>query len=161
MPLSWEELEQIRGRRDWRIPVPPTCPNCEYNLTGLPNNRCPECGQIFNWTIVRRRAGRIWSAINTLRNADRDSKAGLKIVLAGYALLFPFLWGNFMTCFIRAVAGAAGLLAVVLGSEALHISRVPVWARCHIEGQPPSVALGLTTVLLGMILVAAALLVWL
>ena len=29
------------------------CPNCEYNLTGLAEPRCPECGTRFDWDQLR------------------------------------------------------------------------------------------------------------
>ena len=44
------------GRADPQTPPTDTdtrdggliCPNCEYNLTGLPEHRCPECGEEFD-----------------------------------------------------------------------------------------------------------------
>jgi hypothetical protein len=41
--------------------MPPTdaglrCPQCDYNLTGLADPRCPECGEAFDWEQVRRAA---------------------------------------------------------------------------------------------------------
>jgi len=31
------------------------CPTCEYPLTGLPENRCPECGTTFDPAELRRK----------------------------------------------------------------------------------------------------------
>jgi hypothetical protein len=49
----------IRGWRAARE-VPPTCPACHYNLSGLTTCRCPECGATYSleqlWRApVRRR----------------------------------------------------------------------------------------------------------
>lgn len=163
MTLSWEDLERIRDRREWRIPVPPTCPHCEYNLTGLPSSRCPECGRIFNWRAVQRRAGRIWSAVNALRHADRDARTGLKIAGLGWALVLPLLLlgAGGASCFLRLLGLGAGLIAFILGAQVLRVRRVPGWARCYIEGPPPSLGQGLASMLLGIGLIVAALLVWL
>ncbi len=32
------------------------CPSCGYNLTGLTEARCPECGEAFDWEAVRQAA---------------------------------------------------------------------------------------------------------
>jgi hypothetical protein len=33
---------------DLRATITLFCPHCDYNLTGLPENRCPECGHRFD-----------------------------------------------------------------------------------------------------------------
>jgi hypothetical protein len=93
---------------------------------------------VFKWKVVRARAARIWSAVGTLQHANRDVMAGLKLVGAGWALMLAiaiFRMG-FVSCFFRLMILGMAVLAMVLGSQVLHIRRVPPWARTYVEGPP-------------------------
>jgi cytochrome c-type biogenesis protein len=52
----------LLGILRFALPVPsgllsgaPHCPRCDYNLTGLTETRCPECGEQFDWETVPHR----------------------------------------------------------------------------------------------------------
>lgn len=47
--MAWVRYWQLDRRR--KRPSP-KCPNCGYLLYGLPENRCPECGQTFDPTML-------------------------------------------------------------------------------------------------------------
>lgn len=163
MALTWDELEQINGRKEWRIPIPPTCDRCGYILSGLPSSRCPECGTDFHWPTVRRRAGRIWSAVNTLRHAQRDAIVGLKIAGIGWGvwliLALPTLLGRgslpWAACFLRLLIACGAVLSIVLSSQVLNVRRVPVWARRYVEGPAPNIWIGMAGILLSVMLLVA------
>jgi hypothetical protein len=169
MTLTWDSLEHMQDKPGWRIPIPPTCRKCGYNLTGLTETRCPECGEPFTWGEVRRRSARVWSLVNRLRHANRDALQGLKILLICFvALALSRLIGFYssnptvlwLEIVVTVVCMGAALFSMVLGAQVFNVRRVPVWARQHIEGSPPKILLGLLVVFLGLILFASAILVW-
>lgn len=158
MSMTWEELERVRPAGEWRLPLPPTCRKCAYNLTGLAEDRCPECGTPFTWREVRQRASKIWGMTLRLRHANQDATTGLIISLAGwFAIGFSLLIGNgFFIAIVKIVSVIAGLLGLVLGSQVLNVRRIPPWAREHVCKPPPSIALGAAAMFLAVTLFLGA-----
>jgi len=66
--LIWRD-GYIRGWRSGRA-TPPTCPRCGYNLSGLTQCRCPECGAEY-------RLDDLWKAYILFRSqgAKRETTA--------------------------------------------------------------------------------------
>jgi hypothetical protein len=169
MTITWDSLEHMQGKPGWRIPIPPTCRKCGYNLTGLTKTRCPECGEPFTWGEVRRRSARVWSVVNRLKHANRDAMQGLKIELICLAALAvsrvmalltkgPMVW--WFEIVVTVACLCAALFSMVLGAQVFNVRRVPPWARQYIKGSPPKTFLGLLVVFLGLILFASSILVW-
>ena len=160
MSLSWDELDHLRPKHEWRLPIPPTCRRCDYNLTGLPEDRCPECGTPFRWREVRNRAARIWTLTLRLKHANQDAMAGLVMGLGGGFLfgLGKVLGSGFFEGLMRVLAWTAAVLAIILGAQVLNLRRVPPFARVHIGEPAPSVLLGAAAMLVGLALLIGALL---
>jgi hypothetical protein len=160
MSMTWDEIERLRPAGEWRLPLPPTCKRCSYNLTGLREERCPECGTPFTWKEVRQRVGRIWGMTLRLRHANQDALTGLIISLSGwFGLGFGHLVGGLLSGLSGVLAFICALLAVILGSQVLNLRRIPAWARPFIGKPQPSMALGTATITLGLLLFLAAL-IW-
>lgn len=71
-------------------PLPPTCPSCGYNLTGLVEPRCPECGQGFHWQFVEKKARMQWLEALGLKSLPSDVRFGFWLAVAAWG--WTVLW---------------------------------------------------------------------
>ncbi len=159
MVLDEFTLENLAGN-EWRGPGPPLCPRCAYNLTGLPEPRCPECGSQFSWSQIQRHSRRVFYDQARLRFADQDATAGLWFVLAAWgALPLAWCWRVYVHLLLGTLvflmAVAMGFTALVLGCQVFRVLRLPPAAREQLE-KPPNQWLGLAVVVLAFALLAAA-----
>lgn len=158
MTLTLEHIERMIPKGEWRLPLPPTCRKCDYNLTGLKEDRCPECGTTFNWTEVRKRASRIWALTLRLRYANKDASMGIILGLSGwFAVGFVRLLGwSTVSGVVDVMAILAAFFTVILGSQVLNLRRVPKWARGYVAESPPNMWLGTAAIVLGLTLLVGA-----
>jgi hypothetical protein len=155
MPFTWDELDALRPKNDWDVPIPPTCRRCHYFLTGLPEQRCPECGTPFSWKEVRDRSARIWSLTNRLKHANEDAKVGMICAGAGWLQLMIFLVLGVALPLARLLAAILALMGLILGAQVMNLRRVPKWARVYIGHPPPKVLHGTFALILALTLLLA------
>jgi hypothetical protein len=138
----------------WLEKLPPMCPKCGYNLTGLPEPRCPECGGEFLWTELRKNARRAYHAFQQADDANDLASAGQYTAGVGAAALLVFWllgWGGLG----RVTAVFLGLATVGLGLQVLRAARIPEWAAGLVRVRP-NYNRGVVVALLGAILIGLA-----
>ena len=90
------------------------CPKCGYNLSNLPENRCPECGEAFDPVKLQ----------TQLRKAVSNRSIILQVIFVpmGFALLGPLLLCGAVSMFNSSNGIVPGILgfAILMGVAMLH-----------------------------------------
>lgn len=147
------DLDELFSR-NWREKLPPICPHCEYNLTGITSGRCPECGGAFLWGEMQQRAKRIYHELQCLDDMNEMVRIGYFVVAAGLTCLFLFEFLG-LPILGRGLALLLGIGGFGAGVQIFRAQKLPRWTR---EYMPlvPNYAGGWINVLLGLSLVVGS-----
>ena len=154
MPIEEPHLKRMAGD-PWIYKLPPICPQCGYNLTGLTSPRCPECGRVFHRKEVEQRARELSHEMLRLKDVNEVPGCGLKVVIGGFVF-----FGLTKLVGFKSVPGVVGLLVGVLafglGLSVFRARRLPSSVIEELPA-PPNYMLGLGVAALGILLVVLSL----
>jgi hypothetical protein len=147
MPLDESQLDHI-GKFRLPTPVPPLCPQCGYNLTGLNEPPCPECGYAFSWRSVRRKARGQWLEAMGLKTLPEEIEFGFRLAGIAWGLaILVFVGGTLIPwhiCSMRvllmlmyAAEAFMAFCAAFLCSQVIRFQRLPVEAREELRIEVP------------------------
>lgn len=147
MPLDERELDQV-GRFRLPTPVPPICPQCGYNLTGLNEPPCPECGYGFDWRNVRRKARNQWLEALGLKTLPEEIEFGFRMTWIAWGLALLVLLGStcipWHICYVRvllllmySIEAFMAVCGAFLCSHVIRFLRLPMEAREELRIEVP------------------------
>ncbi len=141
--------------RDWTEKLPPVCPKCEYNLTGISSEQCPECGKTIYWLDVQNNAKKLYHGLRQTEDYNDLVDVG-PYVAAASAFFILFFWLVQWADGIGRVIGVVlAVLTICSGMQILRSKRVPEWAREFVEVEPKYIK-GIINTAIGLLLVVLA-----
>ena len=147
--------EQVFGR-DWDEKVAPVCPRCGYDLRGLSDQRCPECGYAPTFAELRSAARETSVTLVQLKDVHLTLKGGTYAVILGF--------GGFGLLRLGSLGGLGmlvgvfcGLAAVGCGLQVFRVWRLPAHAIQFLAVEPDYTKAALVAILGGVLM---ALSVW-
>ncbi len=147
MVLDDRALDKI-GKFRLPTPVPPLCPRCGYNLTGLNDPLCPECGYEFDWRSVRRKARAQWLEALGLKTLPDEIEFGFRLAWIAWGLAILVLAGGtyvpwdisrirVLIVLVFAIECLLSFCAAFLCSHIIRFVRLPVEAREELRIEVP------------------------
>ncbi len=156
MSLENDQLDHMAGR-PWIYKVPPRCPQCGYNLTGLTSSRCPECGATSQRRQLEQNASEVTGEVYRLQDLNDVPKAGLRVAIVSGAMMALAITCGFSG--LGSACGAiGGFLSFGLGLSILRTMRVPREAL-ELLKEKPNYALGVGVGCLGALLIALSIII--
>ncbi len=142
--------------RDWPEKLPPICEHCQYNLTGVRGDRCPECGNGFLLTNLRQRARETYHSLRRVEDANENLDICVMPCVLGW-LLSVTLYFLGLEVVARVVAMLVGLFSISMAGQVFRAAKCPSWAKQYMNVLPKTEKAGIMIAIGLAALVAAAL----
>lgn len=160
--MEYRDLDHLSGRAAEKRDEVRFCLSCDYDLSGSPSDRCPECGELFLASEWRKFADRVRALQADLADGLKLMPAATKLVIAAFAMRFlefvPVIRESFLPILRPATLGV-GWFALFIGLNLLHIRRLPEWSRKQFLERPEPMN-GITCVFGGTLLVVSGVLMF-
>ena len=121
MPIGYGHLDREVAGDGPPPTIPPSCPNCGYDLRGAVSTRCPECGHVAGREEAAQHAAKTKRAIAEYKEALEWGRRGMIVGAIGlgaaaWGLLLPSGW---LQPLLRLVSLLAGPTAFFFGLSVL------------------------------------------